>query len=444
MLDKFYTDQPVDKTIRVLVYPNITWQKDLEKDSYVQVLKNMIRETQGTNIFWHIISPEHINGLTFENTEQLIMPIPTYPPTMRSHFDVEFVRTLLNQNKDFDIIMSHLPEHTHQLVSTMYNLTHHKPKVMGYSHWFDFDHIVTWPKGSFNLNMLGLLEYENCYINTHEQKRMVLEQAKNTFNEETVKKLDEILVVQHLGVKREEIVEPNTSPEKIIVFNHRCEAYKHFDEFVELMDKLYAQRQDFSVWIPLYQGKPPRDYMTNEKFDKRGYYNKLRDCLVGFAPKQKYGGWSVAATDGLMNGCPYIFYDGPYYHELQGDAEFFTTDDEALALLNKHLDDVNHRNERSKIGQEWLRNNLLYSTEMNKMLENIGNIIDSTRKMSDTEMLNKMFDIIKEHGSITKRELIHIMGWGRGIGWTPYRRALMEHPNIYDSTTSEATYFWRE
>ena len=31
------------KTVRVLVYPNITFQKDLEKDSYIQVITNQIK-----------------------------------------------------------------------------------------------------------------------------------------------------------------------------------------------------------------------------------------------------------------------------------------------------------------------------------------------------------------------------------------------------------------
>ena len=31
------------KTIRILVYPNITFLKDLEKDSYIQVIKKQIK-----------------------------------------------------------------------------------------------------------------------------------------------------------------------------------------------------------------------------------------------------------------------------------------------------------------------------------------------------------------------------------------------------------------
>ena len=32
----------LQKTVRVLVYPNITFQADLEKDSYIQVIKKQI------------------------------------------------------------------------------------------------------------------------------------------------------------------------------------------------------------------------------------------------------------------------------------------------------------------------------------------------------------------------------------------------------------------
>ena len=35
----YQTEQRQAKTTRILVYPNITFAKDLEKDSYIQVIK---------------------------------------------------------------------------------------------------------------------------------------------------------------------------------------------------------------------------------------------------------------------------------------------------------------------------------------------------------------------------------------------------------------------
>tara|TARA_B100000029_G_scaffold60348_1_gene54319 strand:- start:217 stop:1554 length:1338 start_codon:yes stop_codon:yes gene_type:complete len=434
----------LDKTIRVLVYPNITFAKDLEKDSYVQVMKNMIRELQDKPIFWTILSPEHIDGLDFPNTEQLMWELPTYPPAMRSHFDVTKFKKLMGHDRDFDLVMSHLPEHTHQLVNTLYNLTHHTPKVIGYAHWFDFDHVCVWAKDSFKQNICGLLEMEKCYINTQTQKNMVLEQARDHFNLQTIHQLDEILTVQYLGVMEEDIVrDMSVNIDNTIVFNHRPDSYKHYKEFIQLMDLLWEERQDFKVWVPLLDGKLDRPYLTNEKFDKEGYYDKLKECCVGFSPKQKYGGWSVATTDGMMNGCPYIMYDGEYYHELFDGADFFTTDQEALDLLNIYLDEPEHRMKKSYDAINHLRLNLLYKDNMEQMYKDFIEIIEST-KPTLSDKTNELIEVIKQKGSITKKELFNEhCGWGRGIKFTPYRRGLLEHPNIFDVMDKMPTYNWK-
>ena len=86
---------------KILVYPNITFQKDLEKDSYVVVLCNIIKEMSKIrdDIHWTIFSPEHISSLDFENTEQLILPLPSYPNAMRLHFDQKTIIKAINFKK---------------------------------------------------------------------------------------------------------------------------------------------------------------------------------------------------------------------------------------------------------------------------------------------------------------------------------------------------------
>ena len=39
---------------------------------------------------------------------------------------------------------------------------------------------------------------------------------------------------------------------------------------------------------------------------------------------------------------------------------------------------------------------------------------------------------------------MEFVGWGRGVKWTPYRRALMKHPNIFDVVDSEPKYVWKD
>ena len=438
-------EEKLQKTVRILVYPNITFQKDLEKDSYIQVIKQQITLlNQIRNDLWfYLILPEPVPSLTFDNVTQWYVPMPTYPPTMRSHFDVPKIQKLLGRELDFDLVMTHLPEHTHALKNTMYNVTHHMPPFFGYCHWFDVEQVVAWPKDSFLQNITGLLEYDRCYLNTQAQKDIVIEQAEDTFKHTVIEKLRQILTPQHLGVNKKDVVDDiNDSPEKIIVFNHRPDTYKHFKEFIAVCDKLWEMRQDFKVWIPLLE-KPNRDYVVTTKGDKEWYYKELQKCYVGFSPKQTYGGWSVATTDGMMNGVPYIMYDAGYYHELYEQGDFFEDDHDALMLLNTYLDDPQYRNEEAIKALDWINNKLVYKDKMIEMSDYMDDLLSDQHAMGDSEKFTEIINWIKNSGKVTKEELIDKLGWGRGIKWTPYRRALMNHPNIYDVNSSTPTYCWK-
>lgn len=433
------------KTVRVLVYPNITFQKDLEKDSYIQVIKKQIKLLNEirNDLWFYLILPCPVPSLKFDNVTQWFIDFETYPPTMRSQFRVDVMRKMLNNTLDFDLIMSHLPEHTHQLVNTMYNVTHHIPPIFGYSHWADLKQVVAWPKDSFLQNITGLLEYDRCYLNTQYQKELILNQSKETFNDKTIERLDDILTVQHLGVDVDDIIDNiNESPEKIIVFNHRPDTYKHFKQFIALTDKLWETRKDFKVWVPLLD-KPNREYVITDKGDKNFYYNKLKTCCVGFSPKQTYGGWSVATTDGMMNGVPYIMYNDTYYKELNSSADFFTTDEEALTLLNSYLD-TEVRNIQAQKSVDYLRKNLIYIDKMMEMSTYMDSLLSKQKVMGDSDKLKDIINFIRDNKSVTKKELIEWVGWGRGIKWTPYRRALMKHPNIFDVVDSEPKYVWKD
>ena len=445
-MNLFKTNNKLQKTVRILVYPNITFQKNLGADSFIQVAKKQIQLLNEIrdDLWFYIILPKPVESLNFDNVTQWYVDFETYPPTMRSNFRVDLMKKMFHYKIDFDLVMSHLPEHTHQLVNTLYNVTHHTPAIFGYSHWFDVRQVVAWPKDSFLQNMTGLLEYDRCYLNTQYQKDLVINQAKETFNDNIIKKLNDILQVQHLGVDEKDIVDDiNMNTDKLIVFNHRPDTYKHFKQFISLMDKLWEQRKDFKVWIPLLE-KPNRDYVMTDKGDKKYYYNKLKKCRVGFSPKQKYGGWSVATTDGMMNGTPYIMYNDTYYKELYSEGMFFNDDNDALHLLNKLLDDNDYRNKKSKDTLEYVNLSLVYKKGILEMNEYMNNLLSRQKIMGNSDALNKIVNNIKKNKSMTKREVMSKLDWGRGIKWTPYRRALMNHPNIYDVNDYEPSYIWRD
>ena len=432
------------KMTRILVYPNITFAKDIIKDSFVQYLATVIAKlnTLRDDLHFTVWMPEPVGLLNFENVHQVIWPLPTHAPAMRVHFDVPTAKRLLSHDADYDIVWSHLPEQTHALCATLMNLTHHRPAVFGYAHWFDLSQVATWDGASFRENISGLLHMHRCYLNTNAQKRLVLEQAAKTFAPAICQQLDKILVPQALGIPTDRIVSaiaPNT--DKVIVFNHRPDPYKDFPSFLRAMRELRKTRQDFTVWIPLLD-TAPEPWIVVDKFSKEEYYKQLRLCRVGIAPKQTYAGWSLSATDGLMNGCPYMFYDADYYAELHPTADTFGSWPEALTLLHRYLDDEPYRNDQAQRGLIRAAT-LSLDSRMEELSAYITALADSIpSRTSDTA--NQLIHLIRSKGTISKSAIIKSLGWGRGISWTPYRRALLAHPNIFDTTGTDTIYQWVE
>lgn len=436
------------KMKRILVYPNIT-ARNYEQDSYVDCLALMIEGLNSIrdDLFFYIISPvnHRIKRLDFYNTHQFcVLDIPTHSPTMRVSFNhAAFVDIVKWYKWDFDLIFSHLPEHTLNLVNLLANKTHFEPKVFGYCHWWDFPGVVSW-KHTFLNNIPGLLEMDKCFCNTQSQKELVLDKMQEFYNDKTIQRVDTILEPNYLGVKqvdiKKDIIEKT---DKIIAFNHRPWAYKDFTNFMKTMDTLYQKRQDFKVWIPLLK-QSNRPYVITDKFDKAGYYDFLSKCRVGYGPKQNYRGWSIAITDGLMNGCPFIQYNEGYYQELNPSADFFNNNKEAVQLLEKYLDNESYRNIRAKEALNHAHE-LIY---VNKSIVPLSNQINQSyaniRRVNTDNKVNIIKDIIKKEGTITKKALLKQLGWGVNIKWNKYRTAILDDPCIFDVTGKEPMFIYKK
>ena len=91
---------------RVLVYPNITHQKDLRQDSWVYVMKNVLEEINKlrSDLFFTILTTEFLEDLDHDNTEQLLIDLPSYPNSMRTHFNFDQISEALDlKHNDYDI-----------------------------------------------------------------------------------------------------------------------------------------------------------------------------------------------------------------------------------------------------------------------------------------------------------------------------------------------------
>ncbi len=426
-------DSDKEYKYKILVYPNITFQKDLEKDSYVVVLCNIIKELNKIrdDLFFTIVSPAHINSLEFENTEQIIAPQMGYPNSMRMDFPFKEVFASLKwKENDYDIVYSHLPEHTGNLKNLLFNSTNISPAIIGYTHWTEFKEITNYEyQVGLAYNIVGLLQMSKCGINTQAQKDLVLKNAKEYFNDGVIKKLDEILTPHYLGWEIPKY-EKQTTDKKIIVYNHRPHTYKNYPWFLEQMDKLWEKRKDFEVWVPLADGRE-REYITNEKFDRVGYFSKLSSCRVGVCCRQKYGGWAISATDGMSVGVPYLFSDDDSYHELAGDLGIYYANEKAfMRKLESLLDNDDTHRAYSNMALKRFEQG-----KWEKAIHQFNKMIDETidglpMLKEDTDSYNKVVDFIHKKKSVTKKQILEHLGWGVRISFSGYRNRLRTNPTI--------------
>ena len=367
--------------------------------------------------------------MDFDNTEQIILPLPSYPNAMRTHFDFKtIIREIDWKKKHYDIVYTHLPEHALQLKNLLYNNTNINPSFIGYTHWTEFPEITNYDMTVMDVNFLGILEMERCGINTQGQKNLIIKNAKTHFNDDVVNKLDEILKPQYLGWEIPKY-EKQSSDKKIIVYNHRPHTYKNWPWVLKQMDKLWEDRQDFELWVPLADTNE-REYMTNDKYDRFGYFSKLSSCYLGICAKQKYGGWAISATDGMSVGVPYMFSNDDYYHELANDAGiYYDGESDFIQKIHTMLDSEEDRNEWSKKSLDRFEQGK-WESAINQFNDMLNETIDNLPTIGETDSYKRILDFIHKKKSVSKDDILDYLNWGVRISFTSYRNRLRKEPTI--------------
>jgi len=408
--------------------------RDLEKDSYVVVLRNVIKELNKVrdDIHWTIMSPGDIKSLTFENTTQIPINLPSYPNAMRCHFNYNEIKANLRwKETDYDVVYSHLPEHTLNMSNLLENDTNISPKYVGYCHWYEVDENTNYSKRMLMDNYNGMLEMEECGVNSVWLKELVLKKAKKYYNDEIISKLDKIIQPHYLGIDKINNVEVPTK-KKTIIFNHRDNYYTGWTWFIDRMDELYKQRQDFTVYTTL--ADLDRPYSKRVKIsDRDEYLDFIRSMHVGVGTFQKYSAWSISTTDSLSMGVPYILPNKLCYPEMVGKEYPLLYDgkDEFLKRLNGALDDDGSVDK----AKEYLKTKIEefpWASRVPQWFDGWSFLqTDSFDMIGDkSESYDKIVDFIHKKKSVTKKEILDYLGWGVRISFSPYRNRLRTESTI--------------
>ena len=430
----YENDEEKTYDYKILVYPNITYMQDLEKDSYVVVLRNVIKELNEfrDDIHWTILSPGEIKSLTFENTTQIPINMPSYPNAMRCHFNYSEIKSNLRwKHTDYDVVYSHLPEHTLNLTNLFENDTNISPKYFGYCHWYEVDENTNYNKRMLLDNYNGMLEMEECGVNSIWLKELVLKKAKQWYNKDTIKKLDKIIQPHYLGIDKINNMKVKTK-KKTIIFNHRDNYYTGWTWFVDRMDELYKERQDFTVYTTL--ADLDRPYAKRVKIsDRNEYLDFIRSMHVGVGTFQKYSAWSIATTDSLSMGVPYILPNKLCYPEMVGKEYPLLYDgkNDFLKKLNGALDDDGSVDK----AKDYLSTKIQEFPWTSRVPKWFGDWNFLKPKSFDmigdkSESYNKIVDFIHKKKSVTKKEILDFLGWGVRISFSPYRNRLRTEPTI--------------
>ena len=433
MIKFFDVDEDKEYKYKILVYPNITYKRELEKDSYIVVLKNVIEVMNKlrNDIHWTVLLPHFTPSLNkFENVNVLIYDLPSYPNAMRTHFNFyEFNKLIDWPNNDYDIIYSHLPEHTLQLSNYFFNNTNITPKIIGYCHWFEVDENTGYDKRMLMHNIAGVLEMEEMGVNSVWLKEHLLNKVKNIYSQSTLDKLNRIIQPHYLGVDE---VDTNIDPDAIrhnsIIFNHRPNNYTGFHWFVQMMDSIWKERQDFTVYFTLADVDKPWAKKININ-SRSEYLAFLKTMYIGIGTFEQYSAWSIAATDGLSHGVPYILPNKLVYPEMLGDKYplLFNDRKHFKELLLQLLDGSNLRTKT----YDWIVENINDFTWNNRVKRWFKNWdIFEFKTVARTESYEKIVKFIKNDSSVSKSDILNHMGWGIRIPFSLYRNLLRNEPNI--------------
>jgi len=419
---------------RCLVYPNITYQKDFYKDSYYIIMSNILKHLTNLrkDIHFTILTPEIMPGFTFENSEQVIYKQPSYPNTMRCHFDTDRLKKIIDwKNKDWDFVYTYLPEHTLQLKNLFYNVTNCRPVFFGYSAYIEIPDTTKYDMSMLHSHFNGILEMNSCGVNSQAVKDTIIEHAKDFLHQKHIDRLEEIIKPLPRGWDNVEgqRKKPSTK-QKIIVFNHRPNSYKSYDWFLRQMDELWKQRQDFKVWVPLANSKD-REYIYIDKFDRQGYFTELSKCWVGVCGKSYHKGWVNSASDGMSVGTPYLYLNEDYYYQYAGDAGIYFKDDkEFMKQINTILDDKDYRKKYSYKSKEIAKQNTwhIIIKQYNKHFILAEKELSTLRDKTDS--YKKIVKYIQNKKSVSKNDILDYLNWGIRISFNGYRNLLRKEDTI--------------
>ena len=150
---------------------------------------------------------------------------------------------------------------------------------------------------------------------------------------------------------------------------------------------------------------------------------------IGVGCFEKYSAWSIATTDGLSQGVPYLLPNGLCFPEMLNNYPLFYSGKQDFAFRLKRLLDTTKDYENTVA---WIKKNMsefLWKDRIARWFDG-WKVLDNMDCVSRSEGYEKLVNLIKTKAEITKEELLKELGWGKDIKFSRYRNLLRKEENI--------------
>lgn len=423
-------------TKRILLYEGAVSTQKLNACSSMVLFKNFIHySNKKRNWQYHFFYPKdskHQHTIPFPELDRPNIHNYSHQSPgswYRWHFNANSIKDQVNMfDTDFDAIFTNDVETAPHFNELFNRRWHFNIPILAYWDWVEL------PESGGNLNnfavqLASVLTTTKTGVNSQWQKDIILKYAKNYFNAETIKILDEKIQPLYIGIEYDEITKyPGChTDDKIfrILWNHRISPQTGFDKFINQMDKVYKDYQNIQVMItnPVSKGTvKERPYITEFRDLNRAlYFSLVGSCHVGVGYFQNYSAWSMAITDVIGHDKPVLVPNDFAFPEMLGkDYPYLFTDDfqQKLMSLIENYPRLDFMETYSK-KHDW-----------NNRIDDWISFIETSFNTDEKNISNgrNVLEIVKKRETISKRDLVqNIMKFGYIIKWTPFRNYLLNH-----------------
>ena len=432
--------------IRILIYPFINNLNNPEKDNYLCFLRKLILslELSRLDIFWYFIIPQVSNDKLFvtkkikrmfrlKNVKKLsLLANKNYHIDLGVNFSE--MKKISWRDYSIDVVITNLPEQNIYLKKYFSQFTNINPVFISFFNWHDSQ--VNFNESDTEiLNITSCLMIDRCFVNTLTQKDVIIEKTVKRYNVNTVRKINERVKVFSypcFPIESENYSNFDSSPLRIIVFNHKPENEKSFPLFCASIEELWMKRKDFRVWVPNYQKRRiPFEWMITDipHNTVKDYHYGLKRCYIGVAPRQVKANWNISTLDGLLCGLPYILYDSDYYKHLNPNADRYKNRRQLNKHLEFYLDNIDYRNKKAKEALSFVHDNFLFSCVVKEISKDIVKLYGS-QKILISSKSREISELIKKEKRISQREILRRLGWDAKTKFNQYRNYLLSDKNI--------------